>query len=84
MTDIVAEIAAASSQQSSGIDQVNRAVVQMDESTQQNASLVEEAAASSKAIVERVNTLDELSSRYELGEGSGTTAVRQGKRSLAA
>lgn len=84
VTDIVAEIAAASSQQSSGIDQVNRAVVQMDQTTQQNASLVEQAAASSKAIVERVNTLDELIKRYELGEGSGATAVHQGKRALAA
>lgn len=84
VTDIVAEIAAASGEQSSGIDQVNRAVVQMDQSTQQNASLVEQAAASSKAIVERVNALDEMISRYQLGGGSGTTTVHHGRGSLAA
>ncbi len=43
VSDIVAEIAAASREQSSGIEQVNRAVMQMDEMTQQNAALVEEA-----------------------------------------
>ncbi|KND57477.1 Methyl-accepting chemotaxis protein I (serine chemoreceptor protein) [Candidatus Burkholderia verschuerenii] len=45
VTDIMGEIAAASEEQSSGIDQVARAVTQMDEVTQQNAALVEEAAA---------------------------------------
>ncbi|MGH8301205.1 MAG: methyl-accepting chemotaxis protein [Steroidobacteraceae bacterium] len=48
VTDIVAEIAAASREQSSGIEQVNRAVVQMDELTQQNAALVEEATGASQ------------------------------------
>ncbi|MGB1800078.1 MAG: methyl-accepting chemotaxis protein, partial [Gammaproteobacteria bacterium] len=48
VSDIIAEIAAASSEQSSGIDQINKAVAQMDEMTQQNASLVEEAAAASE------------------------------------
>jgi len=50
VTDIVAEIAAASQEQSDGIGQVNKAVMQMDEMTQQNASLVEEAAAASEAM----------------------------------
>ena len=45
VTDIMGEISAASAEQSSGIEQVNRAVAQMDEVTQQNAALVEEAAA---------------------------------------
>ncbi|WP_239066702.1 methyl-accepting chemotaxis protein, partial [Bordetella pseudohinzii] len=45
VTDIMGEISAASEEQSSGIEQVNRAVAQMDEVTQQNAALVEEAAA---------------------------------------
>lgn len=47
---IVAEIAAASQEQSSGIEQVNKAVIQMDQLTQQNAALVEEAAAASKSM----------------------------------
>ncbi|MEX2375716.1 MAG: methyl-accepting chemotaxis protein [Dehalococcoidia bacterium] len=50
VTDIVAEIAAASTEQSAGIEQVNKAVMQMDEMTQQNAALVEEAAAAAEAI----------------------------------
>jgi methyl-accepting chemotaxis protein len=48
--DIVAEIAAASAEQASGISQVNHAITQMDQTTQQNAALVEEAAAASKGL----------------------------------
>jgi methyl-accepting chemotaxis protein len=45
VTDIMPEIAAASSEQSSGIEEVNQAIIQMDDVTQQNAALVEAAAA---------------------------------------
>jgi methyl-accepting chemotaxis protein len=72
VTDIVGEIAAASREQSTGIEQVNRAVAQMDETTQQNAALVEEAAASSRAIVDQMRSLDDLISRYELGHSADT------------
>lgn len=51
--DIVAHIASASSEQSSGIDQVNQAVAQMDDITQQNAALAEQAAAGSIAVSEQ-------------------------------
>jgi len=57
VSDFVAEIAAASAEQSSGIDQVNRAVMQMDEVTQQNAALVEEASAASQALQEQAQEL---------------------------
>ena len=60
VSDIVAEIAAASREQSSGIEQVNRAVMQMDELTQQNAALVEEATAASQAMAEQVRGLNEM------------------------
>jgi methyl-accepting chemotaxis protein len=70
VTDIVGEIAAASREQSSGIEQVNRAVAQMDESTQQNAALVEQAAASSREIVDQMRSLDTLISRYQLAESA--------------
>ena len=50
VTDIMSEIAAASNEQSAGIEQVNNAITQMDDVTQQNAALVEEAAASAEAI----------------------------------
>ncbi len=57
VTDIVAEIAAASTEQSAGIEQVNMAVTQMDEVTQQNAALVEEAASASRAMEEQAMNL---------------------------
>jgi methyl-accepting chemotaxis protein len=68
VTDIVAEIAAASQEQSSGIEQVNKAVMQMDEVTQQNAALVEEAAAASEAIVEQAQNLNTMIARYRLDD----------------
>jgi methyl-accepting chemotaxis protein len=67
VTTIVAEIASASREQSIGIEQVNRAVMQMDETTQQNAALVEQAAASSESIVEQVSALNAMVSRYQAG-----------------
>ena len=60
VSDIIAEIAAASQEQSSGIDQVNKAVTQMDEVTQQNAALVEEAAAASESMDEQARGLQKL------------------------
>jgi len=60
VSDIMAEIAAASRQQSAGIEQVNQAVTQMDEMTQQNASLVEETATASDSMEEQVGELRRL------------------------
>ncbi len=53
VTDIMAEISAASQEQASGIDQVNQTITQMDETTQQNAALVEEASAAARAMEEQ-------------------------------
>lgn len=55
--DIIAEIAAASSEQARGIEQVNNAVSQMDQTTQQNAALVEEAASASKLVHDQSQAL---------------------------
>lgn len=57
VTDIMAEISAASREQSAGIEQVSQTVVQMDETTQQNAALVEEASAAARALEEQANQL---------------------------
>ncbi len=57
VTDIIAEIAAASQEQASGIDQVNKAIMQMDEMTQQNAALVEEATSASQSMKEQAQAL---------------------------
>ena len=72
VSDIVAEIAAASREQSSGIEQVNRAVMQMDELTQQNAALVEEATAASQAMAEQVRGLNEMLARYQVMDGGAS------------
>ena len=66
VSDIIAEIAAASREQSSGIEQVNRAIMQMDQMTQQNAALVEEATASSQAMADQARQLNEILSRYQV------------------
>jgi methyl-accepting chemotaxis protein len=57
VTDIMTEISAASSQQSAGLEQVNKAIAQMDEVTQQNAALVEEAAAAAESLEEEAQSL---------------------------
>ena len=71
VSDIVAEIAAASREQSSGIEQVNRAVMQMDELTQQNAALVEQATASSQAMADQARELNEMMGKYRVQRGDG-------------
>lgn len=58
VTDLVESIAAASSQQSAGIEDVNRAVAHMDEATQQNAALVEQAAAAAASMKDQAVALD--------------------------
>ena len=68
VSDIIAEIAAASQEQSSGIEQVNKAVTQMDEVTQQNAALVEEAAAASESMDEQAKGLQTLMQFFKLDE----------------
>jgi len=76
VTDIVAEIAAASQEQSGGIDQVNHAVMQMDEVTQQNAALVEEASAAARAMQEQANELQAQMTFFRLhGEESAAAPV---------
>ncbi|MBL4637760.1 MAG: methyl-accepting chemotaxis protein [Proteobacteria bacterium] len=68
--DIISEIAAAGEEQTSGIGQVNTAIGQMDEMTQQNAALVEEAAAASESLDEQGKNLKVLMSFFDVGEDS--------------
>jgi methyl-accepting chemotaxis protein len=69
VTDIMGEITAASQEQSAGIDQVNNAITSMDEVTQQNAALVEEAAAAAESLVEQATTLMETVGAFKLSGG---------------
>ena len=60
-----------SQEQSAGIEQVNKAVMQLDELTQQNAALVEEASAASQSMADQARALNETMSRYEVSSDSG-------------
>ena len=73
VSDLIAEIAAASEEQSSGIAQVNTAITQMDQVVQQNASLVEEAAAATESMKAQAEALLRTVSRFQLG-GAGQAA----------
>jgi methyl-accepting chemotaxis protein len=66
VTDIISEISLATQEQSAGIDQINTAISQMDHVTQQNAALVEEAAAASAALEEQAARLMEVVSVFKL------------------
>jgi methyl-accepting chemotaxis protein len=66
VTDIVAEITAASNEQSAGIEQVNQAIAQMDQVTQQNAALVEEAAAASESMHDQSLQLSRVVGEFRL------------------
>ena len=79
VTDIVAEIAAASQEQSAGIDQVNHAVLQMDEMTQQNAALVEEAAAAARAMQEQAGELARQVSFFQLGQDAADVPTEKAR-----
>jgi methyl-accepting chemotaxis protein len=66
VVEIVSEIASASGEQSTGIDQVNIALTQMDELTQQNSALVEENASAAKALEQQSQAMDERVSFFRV------------------
>lgn len=68
--DIMGEITAASQEQSDGIEQVNQAITQMDTVTQQNAALVEEAAAAAESLEEQSRGLVQAVGMFTLIEGA--------------
>ncbi len=82
VTAVVSEIANASMEQSTGIEQVNKALTQMDEVTQQNSALVEENAATAKTLEGQAKSMDERVAGFRLrsGQANGgyeTASVRQ-------
>jgi len=74
VTDIMAEITAASAEQSTGIEQVNEAIVQMDQVTQQNAALVEQASAAAEAMMDQAAQLTQIVAVFRLHPTAGSTA----------
>jgi len=82
VTDIMGEISAASREQTTGIEEINSAVTQMDDVTRQNASLVEESAAAASSLQEQADTLARLVATFTLsqsdaGAGAGAHARAQ-------
>ncbi|MGI3899094.1 MAG: methyl-accepting chemotaxis protein [Janthinobacterium lividum] len=75
LATIVTEIAASAQEQASGLDQINTAINQMDQVTQQNAAMVEESTAASHALARETQELSGVVGRFQLGNGD---AVRTG------
>jgi methyl-accepting chemotaxis protein len=75
VTDIMGEITSASQEQTAGIEQINQAITQMDHVTQQNASLVEEAAAASESMQEQAGKLAQSVSVFKLDGRQATAAA---------
>ncbi len=82
VTDIITEIAAAGKEQSVGIEQVNKAVSQMDAVTQKNASQTEEMSATAQTLTDQATQLRDLVGRFKLSE-SGRAAPRPAPRAKA-
>ena len=75
VSNIMSEITTASFEQSKGISEVNRAIAKMDEVTQQNAALVEQAAASSASMQEQVDKLKHAVHVFKIGDGDDVDAA---------
>jgi methyl-accepting chemotaxis protein len=73
---IVADIAASAQEQATGLDQVNTAVNQMDQVTQQNAAMVEQSTAASHALAKETDELAQLIAGFRLGSTVGAPAIR--------
>jgi methyl-accepting chemotaxis protein len=71
VSDIIGEITAASAEQSDGIGQINSSVTQLDQMTQQNAALVEEAAAAAESLKDQAQNLAQTVGMFRLGNDSG-------------
>ena len=84
VTDIMAEISLATQEQSSGIDQINQAIGQMDQVTQQNAALVEEAAAAAESLQEQSGQLAQVVSVFKLDGAPAVPAVAASRPRAAA
>jgi methyl-accepting chemotaxis protein len=77
VTEVVSAIRSASTEQSSGIEMVNHAIIQMDGATQQNSALVEQAAATSQSLQNQAHHLEQAVRVFKLSELNAGTATRR-------
>jgi len=83
VSDIVADIAAASNEQSAGIEQTHQAVSEMDQITQHNAALVEEIAATAASLQDQASALEQVVQRFRLkGEHGGSMHAVRGQQDV--
>ena len=80
---VVGEIAASAKEQATGLDEVNVAVTQMDQVTQQNAAMVEESTAASHALSKEAETLSKLMGQFQIGAASSSVAQAERPRAAA-
>jgi methyl-accepting chemotaxis protein len=73
VNDLIGEVAVASREQNSGVEEMNKALIQLEGVTQQNAALVEQAAASALTFKEQAGNLYMLVSQFSLNEGAPAT-----------
>ena len=83
VADIVGHIATASAEQSTGIDQINKALTQMDEVTQQNSALVEENAATAKTLEEQAEAMTRQVTFFRIDGGAQRNANKRTSRAAA-
>lgn len=76
VSSVIEEISQASREQTDGIEQINQAVAQMDQGTQQNAALVEEAAAAAAALQQHAQELTQVVATFHLDESHQAPAAR--------
>ena len=84
VNDIIGEITASATEQSEGIGQVNTAVVNLDQMTQQNAALVEESAAAASSLKDQAGKLAEIVAAFRIGEAQAQAAIERARAGMAA
>ncbi|MFN3416451.1 MAG: methyl-accepting chemotaxis protein [Caldimonas sp.] len=81
VTDLIQEISAATTEQTSGLNQINDAVSQLDQVTQQNAALVEESAAAADSLAQQARRLVEAVAQFKLSEHEAAQAIARAQAS---
>ena len=83
INDVVGDIAAGAKEQATGLDEVNTAINQMDQVTQQNAAMVEESTAASHSLSQETAQLSELVGQFQVGRANGDDTMRRELQKVA-
>jgi methyl-accepting chemotaxis protein-1 (serine sensor receptor) len=83
VSDLMRDISAAAREQHLGIEQIDQAIAQLDDTTQQNAALVEQATAAAQALQEQAAGLTRTVSAFTLGQPAATPATTRPRQALS-